>query len=69
MVGIILKQFLNSNETKSPDCLNTMSLNNAFGPRNNLVRYTSKTQNKRGNVLINVTLRHIHVITTDVEEQ
>jgi len=69
MVGIILKQFLNSNETKSPDCLNTVFLNNVSGPRNNLVSYTSKTQNKTGNIRINVTLRHIHVTTTDVEKQ
>jgi hypothetical protein len=69
MVGIIFKQFRNSNETKSPYCLNTVFLNNVFGPRNNLVSYTIKTQNKTGNVCINVTLRHIHVTTTDVEKK
>jgi hypothetical protein len=69
MVGIILQQFLNSNDTKSPDCLNTVFLNNVSGPRNNPVHYTIKTQNKIGNVRINVTLRHIHVTTTDVEKQ
>jgi hypothetical protein len=69
MVGIIFKQFLNNNETKSPDCLNTVFLNNVFGPRNNLVGYTIKTQNKTGNVHTNVTLRHIHVTTTDVKKK
>jgi hypothetical protein len=69
MVGIIFKQFLNSNETKSPDCLNTVFLNKAFGPRNNLVGYTTKTQNKPGNVRINVTLRHIHITITDMEKK
>ena len=69
MVGIILKQFLSSNETKPPDCLNTVFLNNVFGPRSNLVCYTIKTQNKTGNVHINITLRHIHVTTTYVEKQ
>jgi len=69
MVDIILKQFLSSNETKPPDCLNTVFLNNVFGPRSNLVSYTIKTQNKTGNVHINITLRYIHVTTTYVEKQ
>jgi len=69
MVGIILKQFLNSKETKPPNCLNIVFLNNVFVPRNNLVSYTIKTQNKTGNVHIHIKLRHVHVTTTDVEKQ
>jgi len=46
-----------------------MFLNNVFVPRSNLVSYTIKTQNKTGNVHINIKLRHIHVTTTDVEKQ
>jgi hypothetical protein len=63
------KQFLNTHAIKSQDCLKTVFINNVSRSRNNLISYIIKTQNKTGNVHINIILRYIHVIIIDMEKQ